>query len=146
MILFTEDILRTYIPHYANRLNISWEDFMNLGRMHRGNRNEKFSMSVLAAKLSQEMNGVSKIHGRVSREMFKDLYPSILPEELHIGHVTNGVHFPTWAAKNWQEFYTTKLGEKIIEAQANPEYWKKIQDIPDKDIWEQRLNCEIGIC
>ena len=136
--MFTEDILRTYIPHYAERLNISWEEFMNLGRMHAGNANERFSMSVLAAKLSQEMNGVSKIHGRVSREMFRDLYPAYFPEELHIGHVTNGVHLPTWTAKNWQEFYTTQFGNELIHDQSNPELWKKIQKVSDKEVWQQR--------
>ncbi len=67
---FTEDLLRTYIPHYADRLNISWEAFMNLGRMNEFNTSDKFSMSVLAVRLCQEVNGVSKIHGKVSRELF----------------------------------------------------------------------------
>jgi glycogen phosphorylase/synthase len=74
---FSEDLLRTYIPHYAERLNISWEEFMNLGRWVPDVTDEKFSMSVLAARLSQEMNGVSKIHGRVSREMFARLYEGL---------------------------------------------------------------------
>ena len=135
---FTEDVLRKYIPHYPDRLNISWEDFMNLGRFHKGNQNEKFSMSVLAANLSQEMNGVSKLHGEVTREMFKGLYPSYFSNELFIGHVTNGVHLPTWASANWQEFYKSKLGDKFYEQQSNPEYWDKIYTIPDQEVWEQR--------
>jgi len=135
---FTEDILRKYVPHYADRLNISWDDFMNLGRFHKGNTNEKFSMSVLAANLSQEMNGVSKLHGEVTRNMFKDLYPSYFADELFIGHVTNGVHFPTWATANWQEFYHQKLGDELYEQQSNPDFWDKVRSIPDQEIWEQR--------
>jgi phosphorylase/glycogen(starch) synthase len=139
---FSEDILRTYIPHYADRLNISWEDFMNFGRYVKGNKSEKFSMSVLAAKLSQEMNGVSKIHGRVTREMFKALYPGFFPNELHIGYVTNGVHYPTWAARNWQKFYTSKFGNSFIKNQSEPEYWKKIQNVSGQIVWKQRLKAK----
>ena len=135
---FSEDILRTYIPHYANRLNISWDEFMDLGRFQKGKSSEKFSMSVLAANLSQEMNGVSKIHGRVSREMFSGLYPSYFPEELFIGHVTNGVHLPTWTNKNWQQFYQLNLGEDIIAQQSNPEYWNKVQSISNEAVWNER--------
>jgi phosphorylase/glycogen(starch) synthase len=135
---FSEDMLRTYVPHYADRVNISWEEFMNMGRFHKGNTLEKFSMSVLAANLSQEMNAVSRIHGSVTRDMFKDLYPAYFPDELHIGYVTNGVHLPTWASRNWQKFFVTNLGNDIYKQQSNPEVWQKIQNIPDKAIWQQR--------
>lgn len=135
---FSEDLLRTYIPHYAERLNISWEEFMNLGRWVPDSAGEKFSMSVLAARLSQEMNGVSKIHGRVSREMFARMYEGYFPEELHIGHVTNGVHYPTWAAPQWQELYSKTFGRDFANDQSNPEYWKKIHEVPDQSIWDIR--------
>jgi len=134
---FTEDILRTYIPHYAERLNISWEDFMNLGRMH-GRPDEKFSMSVLAANLSQEMNGVSKIHGRVSREMFVDLYDGYFPDELHIGYVTNGVHLGTWTEKHWQRLYDNEFGKDFRNDISNPEFWKKIHLLSDEAVWSTR--------
>lgn len=135
---FSEDLLRAYIPHYAERLNISWNEFMNLGRWVADSPDEKFSMSVLAARLSQEMNGVSRIHGRVSREMFARLYQGYYPEELHIGHVTNGVHYPTWAAKQWQDLYTSKFGEGFAANQSDPEYWKNIHEVPDQTIWQIR--------
>lgn len=135
---FSEDLLRTYIPHYAERLNISWEEFMNLGRWVPDDPVEKFSMSVLAARLSQEMNGVSEIHGRVTREMFARLYEGYFPEELHIGHVTNGVHYPTWAAAPWQELYLSTFGKGFLHDQSNAEHWKKIHDVPDQKIWNIR--------
>lgn len=135
---FSEDLLRTYIPHYADRLNISWDEFMNLGRWVSDANGENFSMSVLAARLSQEMNGVSKIHGKVTREMFASLYEGYFPEELHIGHVTNGVHYPTWTAAPWQDLYEKTFGAAFTSDQSNPKYWKKIHDVPDQSIWNIR--------
>jgi glycogen phosphorylase/synthase len=135
---FSEDMLRTYIPHYAVRLNISWNTFMNLGRYIENKLDEKFSMSVLAAKLSQEINGVSRIHGRVTREMFADMYDGYYAEELHIGYVTNGVHYPTWAAEKWQKLYLNEFGESFLSDQSNPEHWKKIHNVDNEIIWKIR--------
>lgn len=135
---FDEDMLRTYTPHYAERLNISWQDFMNLGKFRENDPNEKFSMSVLAFKLSQEVNGVSQIHGRVTREMFKGLYEGFYAEELHIGHVTNGVHHPTWTGKKWISLYRKEFGEDYMKDQSNPLPWENIRSVPDKTIWELR--------
>jgi len=135
---FTEDLLRTYIPHYAVRLNIPWNTFMNLGR-HIENRNDqKFSMSVLAAKLSQEMNGVSRIHGKVSRQMFQSMYNGFYENEIHIGYVTNGVHYPTWANAKWKKLYLQEFGSAFLKDQSNPEYWKKIHNVADERIWQIR--------
>ncbi len=142
---FTEDILRTYIPHYADRLGISWSAFMNLGRFVENKSDEKFSMSVLAAKLSQEMNGVSAIHGRVSRELFAPLFDGYYPEELYIGHVTNGVHFPTWAAWKWQKLYKQEFGEDFLNDQSNPVYWQKIHNVPSERIWKIRNTLRVEL-
>jgi len=135
---FTEDLLRTYIPHYAVRLNISWNTFMNLGRHFENNNDQKFSMSVLAAKLSQEMNGVSRIHGKVSRQMFKSMYNGFYENEIHIGYVTNGVHFPTWANAKWKRLYSQEFGKDFLKDQSNAEHWKKIHNVPDERIWQIR--------
>jgi len=136
---FDEDLLRRYIPHYSHRLHVSWERFMNLGRWVEDQEGQKFSMSVLAAKLSQEMNGVSQIHGKVSQEMFSSLYPGYYPDELHINYVTNGVHYPTWAAKEWQVFHREIFGDEFMSRQDDFDLWKKIYDVPDKQIWDIRL-------
>ncbi len=135
---FTEDLLRTYIPHYAVRLNISWNTFMNLGRYIENHNDQKFSMSVLAAKLSQEMNGVSRIHGKVSRQMFKNMYNGFYENELHIGYVTNGVHFPTWANAKWKKLYRQEFGASFLNDQSNPDHWRKIHNVPDERIWQIR--------
>ncbi|TVR40483.1 MAG: alpha-glucan family phosphorylase [Bacteroidia bacterium] len=135
---FSEDMLRTYMPHYADRLGISWETFMGLGKMNPNDPQEDYSMSVLAAKLAKFVNGVSKIHGKVSRNMFKDLYPGFFPEELHLSHVTNGVHFGTWTAKEWQQLYRKTFGDNYLQDVSNPEAWKKIMQVPDEEIWVLR--------
>jgi phosphorylase/glycogen(starch) synthase len=136
---FSEDLMRIYLPHFAEQMNISWEQFMNLGRFVDNDLNEKFSMSVLAFKLSQEVNGVSKIHGKVSQEMFSKLYPGYFPDELHIGYVTNGVHYPTWTSKSWQQLYKKEFGEDFLSDQSNGEFWKKIMDVPNETVWNMRL-------
>ncbi len=135
---FSEDMLRTYMPHYADRLGINWETFMSLGKIHPDNPEDRYSMSVLAAKLASEVNGVSKIHGGVSREMFKELYPGYFGNEIHIGYVTNGVHYGTWCAPEWQKLYSETFGKEFLNDVSDPVNWEKIYDIPDEKIWEMR--------
>jgi phosphorylase/glycogen(starch) synthase len=135
---FTEDLLRAYIPHYADRLKLTWEDFMNLGRFRSDDTSEKFSMSVLAARLSQEMNGVSRIHGKVSQEMFQSLYEGYYPAEINIGYVTNGVHYATWTSADLQKLYRDVFGEEFLADQSNPDYWGKIHLVNDNKIWNLR--------
>jgi len=135
---FSEDLLRTYIPHYADRLNISWDTFMNLGRKKENDPNEKFSMSILAVRLSKEVNGVSRIHGRVSGEMFNSMWEGFFPEESHIGYVTNGVHYSTWTAKKWQQLYKSQFDKGFEQNQSNPEFWKEIFNVTDEQIWRIR--------
>jgi phosphorylase/glycogen(starch) synthase len=135
---FDENMVRTYIGHYPARLKISWRKFMALGKANPDDPNEKFSMSFLAANLSQEVNGVSELHGRVSREIFHEMYKGYNPEELHIGYVTNGVHLPTWTAKAWMELYETTFGEEFFTNQIKKETWQKIFEVPDSTIWKIR--------
>jgi phosphorylase/glycogen(starch) synthase len=132
---FSEDLMRIYFANYPARFNISWEMFMALGRKHIENVDDKFSMSILGCKLAQEVNGVSKIHGRVSREMFVDLYDGHFANELHIDFVTNGVHYPTWAHKKWQCYHKEILGNHFLANQSNPEVWKEIEKADNATIW-----------
>ena len=135
---FNEDMIRTYLSYFTEKLNISWETLMGLGRVREDDNKEKFSMSVLACKFSQEVNGVSRIHGRVSRTMFNSLWDNYFPQELHIGYVTNGVHFPTWVAKPWWQLYNEYLPKEFINDQSNPKMWAAIHKVPDEKIWEVR--------
>lgn len=133
---FSEDLMRRYFSFYPGKYNVSWQAFMGLGRVDIDAVNDKFSMSILACKLCQEVNGVSAIHGRVSREMFANLYEGHFPEELHISHVTNGVHYPTWTHKKWQQFHSQIFGDDFLKNQSDDTFWKKIYDAEDADIWK----------
>ena len=134
--VFSEDLMRIYFANYPSRFDISWKTFMALGRKHADCVNDKFSMSILGCKLAQEVNGVSMIHGRVSREMFLELYDGHFANELHIGFVTNGVHYPTWAHKKWQQFHKKTFGNDFIECQSNAEQWKKIEKADNAALWK----------
>ncbi|MDR2835207.1 MAG: alpha-glucan family phosphorylase [Bacteroidales bacterium] len=134
---FDENLIRAYMSHYPDRLGISWEDLMKLGRQ---NSNDKFSMSFLAANLSQEINGVSMVHGDVSKEMFANLWKGYFPEENHIGYVTNGVHYKTWTAKEWKHLHEKTFGQDYLKDLSNIKYWEKIQTVENSVIWEIRQN------
>lgn len=132
--MFEENLLRAYLGHFADYLGISWEEFMNAGRM-KGEKDEKFSMSVLAMNFSAQVNAVSLIHRDVSRKMFAPLYEGFFPEESHIDYVTNGVHHLTWTSPLWQDFYRKTFGEEYLSDTSNAKYWKKIFDVPDEELW-----------
>ena len=134
---FEEDMFRIYMRHIPEQLNISWEEFMDLGREEPGSH-EKFSMSVLAAKTSQEINGVSWLHGEVTKKMFRNMWKGYFPEELHIGFVTNGVHYGTWAASEFRRLYESEFGEGFLDDVSDKTKWEKIYTIPDERIWEIR--------
>ncbi len=131
---FDEDLLRKYISHYHNRLSITWTELMALGQCE-GDADKKFNMSYLAARMSQEVNGVSKLHGEVSQAMFNKLWPGYLKEELFIGYVTNGVHHPTWTAPEWKELYKEMTGDASFD-QTNRVLWEKLYSIDDKRIYD----------
>jgi phosphorylase/glycogen(starch) synthase len=131
---FEEDLLRKYISHYAARLTISWGELMALGQCE-GDSDKKFNMSFLATRMSQEVNGVSKLHGEVSQGMFNKLWPGYLKEELFIGYVTNGVHHPTWTAPEWKDVYSELTGTKNFD-QTDRTLWEKIYSLEDKKIYE----------
>jgi phosphorylase/glycogen(starch) synthase len=135
---FDEGLVRMYMSHYPARLKISWEQFIGLGRLHPGDSHEKFSMSYLAINLSQEVNGVSRLHGKVTQEMFNDIWKGYNPDELHIGYVTNGVHFPTWTAPQWNDLYRKHFGEDFMRHQSDIGRWQKIYKVDDWEIWDLR--------
>ena len=135
---FSENMLRTYISHYADRLKISWEQLLGLGKINVADPNEKFSMSFLAANLAQEVNGVSWLHGEVSKEIFKGMWPGYMAEELHISYVTNGVHYPTWAAPEWKKIEESLFGEDFKNHCYDKKCFEQIYTVPDAVIYEVR--------
>ena len=135
---FDEGLLRKYIGHYPERLKISWETMMGLGKVHASDPGEKFSMSILAANVSQNVNVVSMLHGTVSRDIFANMYPGYLPEELHISYVTNGVHYPTWASKEWKALHATVFGEEFRTHHYDKKCFEGIYNLSDEQVWEVR--------
>ena len=129
---FEETMLRAFIGDYAEKLHVDWQQILSLGKINVNDPHEKFSMSFLAANLSQEVNGVSMLHGEVSRDIFKDMWKGYLPEELHISYVTNGVHRPTWTSPLWKE-----VEEKYFKKEAGAyteASFEGIYDVPDEKV------------
>jgi starch phosphorylase len=135
---FPEHLLRNYLYNYAGDLGIEWHDFMALGRTNPDNGAEDFNMSKLSIRLSQRVNGVSKLHGEVSQEMFTPLYPGYTAEEIHIGYVTNSVHYPTWIANDLHDLYNTVFGKNWLRQQSDPDIWRNIHKIDDKKLYDVR--------
>jgi phosphorylase/glycogen(starch) synthase len=137
---FEEHTMRAYLSHFADQFRMEWNDFLALGRFQPGNLSEKYSMSVLASKLSSEINGVSKLHGEVTRDMLVPLYPGFFAHELHINHVTNGVHYPTWTTEFTSELHKKTFGDEFFNNQYDEDIWKKIYDLSDEKIWKLKQN------
>jgi len=135
---FDEGLFGKYMGEFPAKLGITWDEFIDLGRETPGDKNEKFSMSTFACNTCQEVNGVSWLHGRVSQDMFQSLWKGYLPEELHVSYVTNGVHFPTWTASEWQRLYDKAFGPDFRGDQSNLKIWDKIHNVSDEEIWKTR--------
>lgn len=133
---FSEDIIRKYFSHYPQVFNISWEKLIGLGKVHPADSEEKFSMSLLAARFSNKINAVSKIHGEVSRKMFCKLWDGYDEEEIPISHITNGVHLPTWMASEWKQLYSKKISESLLSGQLSTDFWSRVLMLSDNDIWQ----------
>ena len=135
---FSEEELGPYFGHYPQRYGLDWRGFMGFGKINAQDVKEEFSMSVLAANFSQNVNGVSMLHGKVSQDIFAPKYPGYLPEELHISYVTNGVHYPTWAAKEWKAIYAKVFGEEFKTSHYDKSCFEGIYKVDDEQIWNTR--------
>lgn len=136
---FEADLFGKYMGSYPEKLGISWDEFIGMGRINADDHNEKFCMSVFACNTCQEVNGVSKLHGWVSQKMFAPIWKGYYPEENHVGYVTNGVHFPTWTATEWRKLYDSYFDDNFLYDQSNERIWHAIYDVPDEEIWETRM-------
>ncbi|MBO4605436.1 MAG: alpha-glucan family phosphorylase [Bacteroidales bacterium] len=135
---FTEELLGKYLGHYPRRFGLDWRQFMALGKLDPDNHDEKFSMSTLAASMSQNVNGVSMLHGKVSQDIFASMYPGYLPEELYISYVTNGVHYPTWASKEWKAVHAKVFGDQFKTSHYDKSCFDGIYNVSDDEIWSVR--------
>ena len=133
---FDEGMLRQYIGHYPERLKVDWETLMSLGKDNPLDVHEKFSMSNLAANISQNVNGVSMLHGKVSQDIFAHMYPGYLPEELFVSYVTNGVHYPTWCAPEWKPVHAKVFGPQFATHHYDKSCFEGIYQVPDAEVWK----------
>ena len=133
---FDEGLFGKYIGGYAQQLGITWSELMDMGRTNPGDASERFCMSTFACNTCQEVNGVSWLHGEVSKKMFAGIWKGYYPEESHVGYVTNGVHMPTWAAREWQGLYAKYFDRNFLQDQSNEKLWEDIYKVPDKVVWD----------
>ena len=136
---FDETLFGKYMGGYPQRLGISWDEFIGMGRENPENHTERFCMSVFACNTCQEVNGVSKLHGWVSQKMFAPIWNGYYPEENHVGYVTNGVHLPTWTATEWRKVYDKYFDSSFMSDQSNESIWHAIYNVPDDEIWDTRM-------
>ncbi len=133
---FHEDLFRRYMEKFAPKVGLVWEDFIQLGKA--AATEDHFNMSYLACNISQGINGVSKLHGDVSKNVLQPLYQGFLPEELEIGYVTNGVHYSTWVAKEWRQLHQKHFGAGFPANQLDMSVWNAIYQTPDEEIWNTK--------
>lgn len=136
---FDEALFGKYMNGYPALLGISWDEFIGMGRENPDDHTERFCMSTFACNTSQEVNGVSKLHGWVSQKMFAPIWQGYYPEESHVGYVTNGVHLPTWTSTEFRRIYDKYFDASFMSDQSNEEIWHDIYQVPDAEIWETRM-------
>lgn len=136
---FDESLFSKYLSDYPAKMGISWGNFIDMGRTNPGS-DEKFNMSTFACNTSQEVNGVSWLHGEVSKKMFAPIWQGYFPEESHVGYVTNGVHMPSWTSSEWKALYEKYFTKSFYQDQSNATIWEKIHQVPDQEIWNIRTS------
>jgi len=135
---FPAELVEEHLGKIREAVHLSYDDFMGLGRVYPHDLNELFCMTVLALKLSRYANGVSALHGVVSRRMWHPLYPNTAEEQVPIGHITNGVHVQTWVAPQVAMLFNKHLGVDWPKRQRHAETWAAIRTIDDAELWETR--------
>ena len=135
---FDEALFSKYMRNYPAKLNITWDELMGMGRINAKDKSERFCMSTFACNTCQEINGVSRLHGKVSKYMFAGIWKGYFAEENHVGYVTNGVHFPTWVAPEWDALYEKYFDSTFRGDQSNASIWEAIYNVPNEEIWAIR--------
>jgi len=133
---FDAGLIEEHLGPLRDRLGISHQQLMALGRVEPQNEGESFCMTVLALKLSRRANAVSSLHGHISRRMWAHLWPWRVEEEIPIGHITNGVHLPSWMAYQMQQLYDRNFPAGWIYRMGEPEVWQEIHKVDPGELWE----------
>lgn len=130
---FPGDMMKRYFSKFVDQLGLKWEEFYNLGK--ETDKSSDFSLTVLALKMAAHCNGVSKLHGDVSRDMWKNIWPGMIKSDVPIGHVTNGIHTRTWLSNDLDNLLTRYIGPQFIEEPHKHELWNRVDRIPDLELW-----------
>ena len=142
---FHSGLIEEHLGPLRERLGLSPEALMELGRENPGNLGDQFCMTVLALQLSRRSNAVSALHGHVSRAMWTRLYPGKSEDTVPIGHITNGVHVPTWLAPQMFRLYDRHLGSGWHEQSGEAHIWEGIENVEDGELWETHLALKLRL-
>lgn len=138
---FPVHMMDHYFGDYVKHLKIDRATFLNLGRERPNNEHENFSMTVLAIRLSNSSNGVSKLHGLVSRKMWRNIWPDLPESEVPITSITNGVHTQSWISPEIAQLYERYLGIQWEEQPTNFDIWQRVEHVPDAELWRTHERC-----
>ncbi|MEP7307685.1 MAG: alpha-glucan family phosphorylase [Acidobacteriota bacterium] len=133
--VFSPDLVERYLGSFRERLGLAREELLDLGRVHPGRTDESFNMAVLAIRTAHQVNGVSRLHARISREMWRNLWPGVPVDEIPIAHVTNGVHPQSWISREMHNIYDNYLGPGWAEQSGDTRVWLRSEQIPAEDLW-----------
>ncbi len=137
--IFPLELMDTYFKDYWDKLGIDKQEFFRMGMKPNATPSSGFDMGVLALKVAGKKNGVSKLHGAVSRELFGDIWPNIAANEAPITYITNGIHTCSWIPQNIKDLYNEYLTPYWQDNIYNDEVWEKIENIPDEKLWNAHM-------
>ncbi len=140
--VFDPGLVQDYFSEYAKELGINFRVLLGYGRLNPRDEGEKFGMSTLALRLSSHANGVSRLHGKVSRAMWQKIWSHHPVEDVPIGHITNGIHVPTWISREMAALFDRYLGPYWMEDPDNEKVWEQIKRIPSTEIWRSHERCK----
>jgi starch phosphorylase len=147
--MFPPELVERYFSAYMGSMGMTVKDLLDLGRQDPSDKTSPLSMAVLALRLSRGVNAVSKLHGSVSKKMWKGLWPHLDEEDIPIGYVTNGVHIPSYLSKEMADLFARYLGEEWVEEPDNAKIWLRIKNIPQSQLWrahETRRERLVAFC
>jgi len=143
---FSPELMARYFSNFAQKCQIDWQNFLKFGRPWESSETDPFSMTILALRMSRQANGVSAIHGRVSREMWQSVWPGVPRPEIPIDHITNGIHTLSWMAPQLRTLFEDKGGVFWEDTLSDPECWKNItKNMSNAEFWEihKKLKVEL---
>ncbi len=138
---FDYGLMKAAFPAFCNATGLGIDQIIRYGRVRQDDYNEQFTMTVLALRMSHAANGVSELHGKVSQQMWKDLFPGVAVSKVPIGSVTNGVHIAGWTSPTAARFWSERFGDQWIEKVADKNFWQKAiksDKVSDEDLWALR--------